>query len=378
MDMSSMTGDPIDVTLSGNDYDELTAAAAELTDRISALPDAVDVSSSASDQVPEVDITVRRDVATQYGLTAATIGSAVRSQLTGSTATTLKVDGEEIDVVVRGESDAGKSLDNLRSMPITTALGSNVPLNMVADIDVVMAPQTIHRQNQSRTITITGDSRSGDSTGIAKSVQQVIDEFDAPDSVTIEVSGENSQTMESFQTLGNAMIVALGLVYFVLASQFESFLMPVIVMMILPTSLVGSLSTQLLFGMKISIVAFVGVIMLAGTVVNSSIVLVDYINTRRGRGEEKNEAILNACPRRVRPVMMTMLTTVLGLLPMAIGAGEGSEMMKPMAIVMITGMLISTVVTLLFTPVYYSLLDSLSHRFSHRKERKGKLRVKNQ
>ncbi len=372
MDMSQMTGSPINITLSGNDYNELKAAADDLLGQISEIPDAINVSSSAGDQVPEVDVTLRRDVAAQYGLTAAIIGTAVRSQLTGSTATVLKVNGEEINVVVRGEVDAGKSLDSLRSMPITTPMGSSIPLNMVANVDVVMAPQTITRENQSRTITITGDSRTDDTVGIAKSVQTVIDGYQAPESVTVDVAGENSEMMDSFRSLGNALIVALGLVYFVLASQFESFLMPVIVMMILPVSLLGSLSTQFLFGMKISIISFVSVIMLAGTVVNSAIVLVDYIKTRRLRGEEKNEAILNACPRRVRPVMMTMLTTVLGLLPMAIGMGEGSEMMKPMAIVMITGMLLSTIVTLLFTPVYYSILDSFSQRFADKRAAKKK------
>lgn len=369
MDMSAMTGAPIDVTISGNDYEKLYNTAMDLTAKIAAIPDAVDVTSTASDQVPQVDITLRRDVATQYGLTAATIGSAVRSQLTGSAATTLKVDGEEIDVVVRGESDAGRSLDALKSMPLATAMGSTIPLNMVADVSVVMAPQTIYRNNQSRSITITGDSRTDDSTGIAKSVQQVVDSYEFSEGITVDLKGENAEMMNSFRSLGTALVVALGLVYFVLASQFESFLMPVIVMMILPVSLVGSLSTLFLFGMKISIVSLVGVIMLSGVVVNSSIVLVDYIKTRRLRGEEKNLAILNACPRRVRPVMMTMLTTVLGLIPMAVGFGEGSELMKPMAIVMITGMLISTAVTLLFTPVYYSVLDELSSRFSHKKSR---------
>ena len=143
--------------------------------------------------------------------------------------------------------------------------------------------------------------------------------------------------------------------------------MPVIVMMILPVGLIGSLFLLPFFGMKVSMLAFVGVIMLSGVVVNSSIVLVDYIKIRRSRGEEKEEAILNACPRRVRPVLMTTLTTVLGLLPMAFGVGEGSEIMMPMAIVMITGMVVSTVVTLLFTPVYYSLLDSLDTRLRRKR-----------
>jgi HAE1 family hydrophobic/amphiphilic exporter-1 len=374
MDMSAMSGQPIQLTLSGDNYDELKAAADDLLKQITdGVPDAVDLKSSAGDQVPEVDVTLRRDVAAQYGLTAATIGTAVRSQLTGSTATILKVNGEEIDVVVRGEADAGKRLDALRSMLITTPTGSAVPLNMVADVEVVMAPQTIIRQNQSRTITVTGDSRTDDPVGISKSVKAVVDGYQPPEGITVDMAGESSDMMDSFQSLGTALIVALGLVYFVLASQFESFLMPVIVMMILPVSLLGSLSTQFLFGMKISIVSLVSVIMLAGTVVNSAIVLVDYIKIRRLRGEEKNEAILKACPRRVRPVMMTMLTTVLGLLPMAVGMGEGAEMMKPMAIAMITGMLLSTVVTLLFTPVYYSILDSFRQKFADKRAvKKGK------
>ena len=154
--------------------------------------------------------------------------------------------------------------------------------------------------------------------------------------------------------------------YFVLASQFESFVMPIVIMTILPIGLLGAMFGLPITGNKISMVSIIGVIILAGTVVNSSIVLIDYIQTRRGRGEDKNTAILNACPRRVRPVLMTTLTTILGLLPMAFSGGEGSEMMRPMAIVMIAGMVISTIVTLLFTPVYYSLIDSLTERF-HKK-----------
>ena len=362
MDMSALTGAAINLTLSGNDYDLLTETADRLAVEIARIPDAVEVKTSASDQVPEVDITLKRDVAAQYGLTAATVGSAVRSQLTGTTATTLKMNGEEISVVVRGDSNAGESLDALRSLPITTALGSDIPLGMVADVTVTMAPQSIARENQSRTITITGGSATDDPAGIAESVQQVVDAFQLPQGITLEASGENAEMIQAFQDLGYALVVAIGLVFFVLASQFESFLMPIIVMMILPVGLIGSLFTLPIFGMKVSMIAFVGVIMLAGVVVNSSIVLVDYINIRRSRGEEKNEAILKACPRRVRPVLMTTLTTVLGLLPMAFGMGEGSEIMMPMATVMITGLVVSTVVTLLFTPVYYSLLDGLDAR----------------
>ncbi len=366
MDMSAMTGDAINVTLSGDDYDQLTATTNDLISLISELPDALDVKSSASEQIPEVDITINRKNAARFGLNAATIGSTVRQQLSGTTATQLRMNGEEITVSVSGDSRTGDSVDALRTIPIQTASGGTVPLSLVADIDIVLAPQGINRLNQSRTVTITGGSRSDDTTGIYYAVEEILANYPLPDGIELESGGEMESMTESFGDLGYALIVALGLVYFVLASQFESFVLPVIIMMILPIGLLGSLFGLPLTGQSISIVALIGVIMLAGTVVNSSIVLIDYIQIRRRRGEDKNTAILNACPRRVRPVLMTTLTTILGLLPMQFGGGEGSEMMTPMSTVMITGMVISTIVTLLFTPVYYSLVDSLIAKVTRR------------
>ena len=362
----SMSGDAVSLSLSGNDYDELVQAGDELVSRISRLPDAIEVKSSAADEEPRVSVKINRENASRFGLTAATIGSAVRGQLSGSTATTLKIGGEEYDITVRGDDSAGASLDALKAMQIPTQTGGSVPLGLVADISTELAPQTIVRDNQSRTITVTGSSLSDDAVGLNAEVQKILEDYQMPDSVTLETGGEMEDMAESFGTLGFALVVALGLVYFVLASQFESFVMPIVIMTILPIGLLGAMFGLPITGNKISMVSIIGVIILAGTVVNSSIVLIDYIQTRRGRGEDKNTAILNACPRRVRPVLMTTLTTILGLLPMAFSGGEGSEMMRPMAIVMIAGMVISTIVTLLFTPVYYSLIDSLTERF-HKK-----------
>lgn len=363
MDMSSMTGDAISVTLRGDDYDKLSQTAEQLAGQLAALPGAIEASSSASDQVPEVEITLNRANASRFGLTAATIGQAVRGELSGQTATQLKVNGEEITVTVRGDSRAETSIDALKSVMIPTQTGGSVPLSLVANVDTVLAPQSINRLNQSRTVTITGGAADNVSTAeMSQAVQGVLDTFELPDGITYETGGEMEEMINTFTQLAYALVVALGLVYFVLASQFESFVMPVIIMTILPIGLLGSLFTLPLTGNKISMVAFIGVIMLAGTVVNSSIVLIDYMNIRRKRGEDKDTAILNACPRRVRPVLMTTLTTVLGLLPMVFSNGEGAEMMRPMAIVMITGMVVSTIVTLLFTPVYYSLIDSLTQR----------------
>lgn len=362
-----MGGQDISVDITGTDYNTLTLIANDLAGQIAQLEDAVDVTTSAAKRVDQVTVTINREAAAQYGLTAATIGAAVRSELSGSTATTVTIDNQELDVVVRGDGAAGESRDALRSMPITTAYGGTVPLSLVAQVDIVQAPQTITRVNQARQISVTGDTISGDTTAMTAKIQAILDSYALPDGYTVEISGAYTDMMDSFSDLLLALVVALGLVYFVLASQFESFLMPVIVMMILPVAFTGALFALPVTGRDLSMISLVALIMLAGTVVNASIILVDYIRQRRERGETRQEAILHACPLRIRPVLMTTLTTILALVPMALGIGDTNEMMSDMGITMISGMVISTVITLIFTPVYYSVIDNLSHIFRRRK-----------
>ena len=370
-DMTAMmsTGADISVDITGTDNNTLALIADDLAQQIGQLPDAVDVTSSLARQVPQVTVTMRRDAAAQYGLTAASVGAAVRSELTGSTATTVTIDNKEIDVVIRGSGAASQSLDALRSMAVTTPYGGTVPLSAVAEVEVELAPQTITRVDQSRQVSVTGSSLSGDLTAVTRQVQKILDGYTMPEGYTAQISGAYTDMTENFSDLLLALLVALGLVYFVLASQFESFLMPVIVMMILPVAFGGALFALPLTGRDLSMISLVALIMLAGTVVNASIILVDYIRQRRERGESREEAILHACPLRVRPVLMTTLTTILALLPMALGMSEGaSEMMSDMGITMMSGMTISTAITLLFTPVYYSVIDDLSHIFRRRKK----------
>ena len=368
-EMTGMTsGDDISVEITGDDYDTLAMVAGDLTNQISALPDAVDVTNSLSEQVPQVKVTMRREAAAQYGLTAAAVGAAVRAELTGATATTVTIDNQELDVIVRGDGAASESLDALRSMAIASSRGGYVPLSAVAEVSVEQAPQSINRSNQSRVVTITGDTISGNTTEITKQITAILDGYTMPEGYTAQITGSYSDMMESFGDLLLALLVALGLVYFILAAQFESFAMPVIVMMILPVAFTGALFALPVTGRDLSMISMVALIMLAGTVVNSSIILVEYIKIRRNMGESREEAILKACPLRVRPVMMTTLTTILAMVPMAMGWGDTNEMMSDMGITMISGMVISTVVTLLFTPVYYSVIDNLAHRRPRRKQ----------
>ena len=371
-DMTALMGSGADISvdITGNDYDTLVMIAKDLAAQIEQLPDAVDVGTSVAKEVEQVTVTMNREAASQYGLTAATVGSAVRSELSGSTATTVTINNKELDVVVRGDGKSAASLDALKSMPIPSVFGGTVPLSSVAEVNIVQAPQSIIRVDQSRQVSVTGDTISGDTTAITAQVRQILDRYTLPDGYTAAISGAYEDMMESFGDLLLALIVALGLVYFVLASQFESFLMPVIVMMILPVAFTGALFALPLTGRDLSMISLVALIMLAGTVVNASIILVDYIRQRREQGESRVDAILHACPLRVRPVLMTTLTTILALVPMALGLSEGAaEMMSDMSITMISGMVVSTAITLLFTPVYYSVIDNLSHLFSHKRKK---------
>lgn len=363
--MSMSTDSDISVELTGDDYDQLAETADDLANQISALPDAINVESSAGEQTPRVAVKINRENASRFGLSATAIGGLVRGELTGSTATTLRMNGEEYDVTVAGDEDVATSLDALRSMQIPTMTGGTVPLSMVADVYTELSPQSIVRKNQKETVTITGESESGDSNAIKAAVDDIVAKYELPDGVEVgEGDTAASQIAETTGTLMLALAVAILLVYFILATQFNSFSLPIAIMLILPIGLLGSMIMLWPTGNHVSMVALLGVIILAGTVVNSSIVLIDYTLQRRQRGEDKNTAILNACPRRVRPVLMTAMTTILGLVPMVCSSGEGSEMMKPMGVVMMTGMVISTIATLFITPVYYSLTDSVASRLS--------------
>ena len=371
--MSVGEGSDISLQLSGEDYDVLAEAANDLAAEIEALPDAINVESSAGEQVPRVAVKINRDNASRFGLSASTIGGLVRGELTGSTATTLRMGGEEYDVTISGDEALTQDIDALRSLQLPSATGGTVPLSMVADVYTELSPQTINRIDQYETVTITGESESGDSVGITQAVNGLLADYQLPEGVEIE-DGDTaaSSIAETTQSLMTALMVAILLVYFILASQFNSFVLPVAIMLILPIGLLGSLMLLWPLGYKISMVALLAVIILAGTVVNSSIVLVDYTLQRRERGEDKDTAILNACPRRVRPVLMTALTTILGLVPMVFSGGEGSEMMRPMGIVMMTGMVVSTIATLFITPVYYSITDSIVERVKNRFKRTKK------
>lgn len=354
--MSFSGGSPINIKIKGDDIDTLKKIGEDIKNIVMSVEGTREVKNSLEEGIPEVEIQVNRDIATQYGLTAAQIASAVKGTVAGQTATKYRMNGDEIDVVIKGDPIFQESLSNLGQISIPSSRGS-VPLSQVAQIAVVQGPSSINREDQVRVTQVNSQIIGRDLGSISRDIQAKLADYPMPIGYSYELGGENQQMMEAFQNLVLALGLAIILIYMIMAAQFESLVHPFTVMFSVPLAISGGALALFITGRTLSVTALIGVIMLTGIVVNNAIVLVDYINTRRSEGEERNEAIVKAGPIRLRPILMTTLTTVLGLLPLALGIGEGAEAQAPMATVVIGGLTLSTLLTLVFVPVMYTLFD---------------------
>ncbi|SNS18805.1 hydrophobic/amphiphilic exporter-1, HAE1 family [Anaerovirgula multivorans] len=358
--MGSMTGDPISIRLKGDDLEILEEISEDFKRVIESVEDTKEITTSFSEGIPEVQVYIDKYSAATYGLTTAQIANNIRNATSGITATRYKLDGDEIDVLIKGEENVKESLANLQQMGIATTTGGNVPLNQVASVSVEKGPVQITREDQQRVVTISGQIGNRDLGSVTQDIDRVLKNYNLPQGYSYEMGGQNQQMNDAFADLLLALTLAVVLIYMVMAAQFESLLHPFTIMLSVPVALAGGLLGLLVTGTALGITALIGVIMLSGIVVNNGIVLVDYINTLREAGKDRAEAITTAGPVRLRPILMTTLTTVLGLLPLALGIGEGSEMQAPMGIVVIAGLLLSTVLTLVLIPTVYTLVDDLS------------------
>ncbi len=360
-------GADVQFNILGDTMDQLMEISSDVTDLLEKSGKFENVTSSISDPVPEANIRINRVKAAPYGVTASSIASALNMAVSGSTATTYRVGGDEIDVRVMQPEESVEYLSDLKNITVATALGTNIPLTEIADIEVRDGASEITRSDQHRDITISADTKGMDAATAQEELTALLDTYEFPSGCSYEFSGNLESLMESFQSLLIVLVVAILLVYMIMAAQFESFLYPFLIIFSLPLALTGGVLGLFLTGETITVVSMMGFIMLVGIVVNNAIVLVDYTNQlRRDRGMDCEEALLEAGPTRLRPILMTTLTTVMGMIPMALAISEGTEMQKPMAIVIIFGMVISTLVTLIFIPVLYSSVEKL-----RRKKRKS-------
>jgi len=348
---------PLQIEISGYDLGALAAVNEAIVTAMTASDRFTDIKTTVEQGNPEIQIVFDQERAAKLGLAVRDIADRIVANVRGEVATRYTWQDKKIDVLVRSVDTRTASVEELRKLIVNPSAERPVTLEAVADIRISRGPSEVRRVAQERVAVISANLGYGDLGSAAAEARSIIDRTPLPAGVAAMVSGQNEEMQDSFRSMQFALALAVFLVYLVMASQFESLIHPFVILFTIPLALVGAVLALFLTGTTVNVVAMIGVIMLAGIVVNNAIVLVDLINQLRAAGTAKTEAIMEAGRARLRPILMTTLTTALGLLPMAIGFGEGAEVRTPMAITVIGGLLVSTLLTLLVIPVVYSLLD---------------------
>jgi multidrug efflux pump subunit AcrB len=358
---------PVAVEVRGHELAQLEEVAAEVQQRLMRIDELTDVRSTVRPGHPEARVVFDRDKSLEYGLDLAEVSRLVRNQLLGDVSTRF-VEGEErIDIRVLGDEALLATLEDVLHLAVNPEAPTPVPLDAVARIELVRGPAEIRRIGNTRAVVLTAAGTGLDLGGINSRVEASLADLRTPTEVDVEMGGQKRELEEGSASMRFALLLAIFLVYVVMACQFESLVQPLIIMLTVPLAGLGVVLALDVLGVPLSVVVFIGLILLAGIVVNNAIVLVDRVNQKRATGLSVREAILEAGPARLRPIFMTTATTVLGLLPLsgwleglpligALGAGEGAEVRAPMAITVITGLTASTILTLIVVPVVYSLV----------------------
>ena len=346
----------VEARLSGAAPTVLERAAQAVAERLAGVTGLADVSARLAGTSPEVVIDLNRAQLAELDLDAAAVGQIVASKLQGEVPTELERGRQDVALRVRTRPEDRATIEDLAGLIVTTVGDVPVPLSAVAAVNVVEGANEVRRVDQRRVLLVTANLDGRDLGSVTDEVQAVLDDVAAEYDVGAELAGQWRDMVESFASMQLALILALVLTYLVMAAQFESLVHPLIILAAVPFGLVGVVLTLAIVAVPVSAIALIGVIMMAGIVVNNAIVLVDYINQLRRRGMEPQAAIRQAAVTRVRPILMTTATTVLGLIPLALRLGEGWELRQPLAVTVIGGLLFSTLITLVLVPTLYSLV----------------------
>jgi HAE1 family hydrophobic/amphiphilic exporter-1 len=347
----------IAVRIRGEDLDRTFPRAEEVSTLLHNVPEVGNVRLGTERGQPEIQVEILRDVAARYGIEPRSIAETVEQAMRGDRATEFVDFDRKIGIVVRLPDDMRYAQETLQEL-----LVQGVPLRELVTVHEAVAPAEIHREDQGRVVTVYADVVSGGLDGAIAAVQHVVRSLPPEREVRIEVGGENEEMRRSFRDLAFAFALALLLVYMILAAQFESFVHPFTILMAVPLALVGAVLALVLTGGGLNTMSLIGVVILVGIVVNDSIVKVDFINQAREQGMPLRDAILEAGRVRLRPIIMTTVTTVLGLTPMAMGIGRGADLRAPLAVAVIGGLTVATLLTLIVVPVVYSLVEGLKMR----------------
>ncbi|HON71133.1 MAG TPA: efflux RND transporter permease subunit [Tenuifilum sp.] len=354
---AAVTGNkkPIEIEVSGNSFGSINSTAEAITARMRQSKYFSDVINNVDKGKLEVQIRVDKRKASAMGLNSAMIGLQVRQSIYGTEAGEFKEGGDEYDITLRYSPEYRNDISQIRNIQLKNLLNQTIPLSAVAEVEMGTSPLQINRKGQQRVVKVMAELNDVSLGDAHKEAKRILAGLDIPSDVTVEIAGQTTDQGESFGDL--YLILALGvlLVYMVMASQFESFRDPFIIMFAIPVTFIGVIWAFKLIGLTLSITTFVGLIMLMGIVVNNGIVLVDYTNLLRKRGYKLYDAIAEAGRSRLRPVLMTTFTTLLGMVPMATSSGMGREAYSPLGITMISGLLVSTLITLLLVPTIYAI-----------------------
>ncbi len=363
MNMGGLSGSPISIQIKGQDFDTLESIANDIAQRVSSVPGTVDVSSGIEETEPELRITVDKDKSITKGLTVAQVFMEVNSALAKSSASTqLSTLSGNIDIYVFDAQDLVElTQDDLLNLTITSPQGDAVVLSDIASLAPASGFKSINRSNQQRYVTVTASLQDGYNIGkVSADVESAIADYPVPLGFSIEMAGENETINSSFADLSLMLLLGVVFIYLIMVAQFQSLLSPFIVMFTIPLAFTGGFLGLILVGMPLSIVAFIGLIILSGVVVNNGIVFVDYANKMRESGLSTHDALIKTGTDRLRPILMTAITTIIALSTMSLGAGTGTEMMQPMAITAIGGLIYATLLTLILIPVLYDVMHHQS------------------
>ena len=376
-EMMGFGGSPIVVEIYGHDRNIARKLADEIKAMVEGTKGTINVQTSLTEPSPETQIVVDRSRAYALGLNVATIASTMQANVYGTVATRYREGGDEYNVLVRLKEADRRTHDDIYNTAITSPMMMQVPLKNVASLQVRDGSVTINRKKQERLVTVTADLKGRDLGSVTRDINAKLKLLTPPPGFIVSIGGSAQDQMESFKWLALALVGAVFLVYAVMASLFESLLDPFIIMFTFPLAIIGVVWLFFFTGTIFSIIAFIGVIMLAGIVVNNAIVMVDYINQLRERGMELREAVVLGGRTRLRPILMTALTTILAMVPLAMGFGAGAEIRYPMARAVVGGLTTSTIFTLVLVPVLYTIFENFADRRKKRRAEKSAQRWAN-
>ncbi|MHB1162616.1 MAG: efflux RND transporter permease subunit, partial [Chloroflexota bacterium] len=357
--MVGIGGQAIQVSIQGADTAVLTKLAGQVEEMIRKTPGTIDITNSAVLGSPEMRVEIDHQKLADLGLTSAQVASAVRTALDGTVATELRRENEDkVDIrVLYSPAASGSELSSIPDIPLTTAMGTRVKLSQVASLVPVEGPSEITRLNRMRKVTIGANGNGRPLGDVTEEIKQGLKTIAVPQGYKFSVGGESEQQDDAFGSLGLAMVFSVVLMYMLMVALFNSLVYPLVIMTALPVASVGAIGALALTRDTLNIMSLVGLIMLTGLVAKNAILLVDYTNTLRDRGYSRLEALLEAGPTRLRPIVMTTAAMICAMIPVALKIGEGAETRSPMGIVVIGGLLTSTLLTLVVVPAGYTVMD---------------------